>query len=80
MYRASPSWAIPQDRAQGIHSTTGEPVVWFAGILPVIAVFLVLNTTWAALILSSKRWRSGRYWLLAGACWVIAIGIDFAHQ
>jgi hypothetical protein len=25
---ASPSWAIPDERASGIHSITGEPFVW----------------------------------------------------
>jgi len=26
---ASPSWAIPQERELGLHSITGEPLVWF---------------------------------------------------
>jgi hypothetical protein len=79
LYRASPSWAIPAERELGLHSTTGEPFIWFVGILPVVAVFFVLNVTWGALILR-RRWRSGRLWLLATACWLVAVWVDFAHH
>jgi hypothetical protein len=40
---ASPSWAIPQERALGIYSVTGEPFVWFGAILPIVIAFLALN-------------------------------------
>ena len=42
--KASAAWAIPQER--GLHSETGEPFVWFTAILPVIAVFALLNIFW----------------------------------
>jgi hypothetical protein len=76
--RASPSWAIPEER--GLVPMTGEPFVWFAGILPVVAVFFVLNSAWGALILVRRRWISGRFWLLAVVSWLIALVIDFEHH
>jgi len=78
MFRASPGWAIPEER--GLHSTTGEPFIWFLGILPVVAFFFVLNATWGAMILGRRQWRSGRLWLLAALCWLVALWVDFAHH
>jgi len=78
VFRASPSWAIPEER--GLVPTTGEPFIWFLGILPVVTVFFVLNLIWGTLILAHRRWRSGRFWLLAALCWLVAAWIDFAHH
>ncbi len=36
LYAASPSWATPEERAQGIHSVAGEPVVWAVRALPIL--------------------------------------------
>jgi len=76
--RASLSWAIPQE--MGEVPVTGEPFVWAAAVLPVVAVFLLLNLTWGALILAHRQWRSGRLWLLTPLIWLAAIVIDFAHH
>ncbi len=38
---ASRSWAIPQER--GLNSTTGEPFVWALFVVPIFAVFAVVN-------------------------------------
>lgn len=38
---ASHSWAIPEERE--LHSTTGEPFVWALYVLPIFALFAVLN-------------------------------------
>jgi hypothetical protein len=78
--RASNAWAIPQERELGLHSTTGEPFVWFLEVLPIVIVFFVLNFAWGALILSRRQWRSGSSWLLATLIWLVAVGIDFAHH
>jgi hypothetical protein len=78
VFRASPSWAIPEE--PGFHSTAGEPFVWFLGILPVVAIFFALNLAWAALIVARRHWRSGRFWLLAALCWLVAVWVDFAHR
>jgi hypothetical protein len=80
VYRASPSWAIPDERQAGIYTTTGEPLVWFAGILPVLILFFIVNLAWAALIITRPQWRSNRIWLLAAVCWFAAIWVDFAHH
>ena len=29
-------WAIPEERAAGIHTTTREPFIWFLSILPIV--------------------------------------------
>ena len=80
LFRASPSWAIPEERAAGIHATTGEPFVWFAGVLPIVAIFFVINLVWGAAILTRRHWQGGRLWLLTAAVWLGAVVIDFAHH
>ena len=75
---ASHSWAIPQER--GLNSTTGEPFVWALFVVPIFAVFAVPNLSWGGYICTKRRWRSGYFWLMAAAVWLIAIGIDFAHH
>jgi len=45
-----------------------------------VAIFFVLNLAWVALIVARRRWRSGRFWLLAALCWLIAVWVDFAHH
>jgi hypothetical protein len=77
---ASHSWAIPQERELGLHSTTGEPLIWALGALPTLAAFTLLNLAWAAYICLKKRWRSGYFWLMTLAVWPIAVWIDFAHH
>jgi hypothetical protein len=76
--RASPSWAIAEER--GLDSMTGEPFVWFAGILPVVVVFFALNSAWGALILGRRHRLGGRFWLLAVVFWLAAVWVDFAHH
>jgi hypothetical protein len=76
--RASLSWTIPQE--QGLDSATGEPFIWAMAVLPILAVFLLLNLTWGTLILGYRKWRSGRLWLLAVLIWPAAIAIDFVHH
>jgi hypothetical protein len=76
--RASPSWAIPQER--GLHSMTGEPFVWASFVLPIVAAFALLNLLWGVFICFSRRWRSGYFWLMTVMVWLIAVWIDFAHH
>ncbi len=73
------AWAIPAERAAGIYTTTGEPFVWFLSILPIVAIFLVINVAWVV-ILARRRWNGGRFCLLAAIVWLAAIVIDFAHH
>lgn len=80
LWWASHAWAIPQERAMGIHSITGEPLVWAIGVFPIWAVFLLLNAIWGVLILRWRQWSSGRLWLLLVPIWLIAVVIDFAHH
>jgi hypothetical protein len=76
--RASLSWAIPQEH--GVVPITGEPLVWAVAVLPIFAVFLLLNLAWGAMILGYRQWRRGRLWLLAVLIWVAAVAIDFMHH
>ena len=78
--RASKGWVIPREREVGLHSVTGEPYIWALSVLPVCAVFLVLNLAWGAFILARKRWQSGIFWLLSIPIWLAAVAIDFAHH
>ncbi|MGI8765969.1 MAG: hypothetical protein ACR2KM_05590, partial [Gemmatimonadaceae bacterium] len=78
--RASHSWAIPEERALGIHSLTGEPFIWALYVLPILAAYTLVNLTWGAIILFRGQRRSGRFWVAAGLIWVIAVAIDFAHH
>jgi hypothetical protein len=78
--RASPSWAISQEREAGIYSTTGEPFIWFIGILPIVATFSVLNLAWGTIILTRRQWNTGYLWMLAALFWLGAVAIDFAHH
>ncbi|MEO8725101.1 MAG: hypothetical protein ABI383_03165 [Acidobacteriaceae bacterium] len=73
-------WAIPEERAAGIYTTTGEPFIWFSGILPIVATFFVINLVWAVKIFTARSRPGGRLWLLAAAVWFVAVVIDFAHH
>ncbi|ADV84289.1 hypothetical protein AciPR4_3536 [Terriglobus saanensis SP1PR4] len=73
-------WAIPEERAAGIHVTTGEPFVWFLSILPIVTIFLVINLAWGTGILTRRHWQGGRLWLMAAVVWLGALAVDFAHH
>jgi len=75
---ASYSWAIPHER--GLHSGTGEPFTWALAVLPIFAAFALVNLSWGAYICSKRRWRSGYFWLMTAAVWLVAVCVDFAHH
>jgi hypothetical protein len=77
--RASSSWRIPQEYEHGVYALTGEPFIWAAAVLPTVALFLLVNLTWGALILGYGQWRSGWFFLTV-PIWLVAIAIDFAHH
>jgi hypothetical protein len=80
LMRARSGWVIPQEQQNGINVITGEPFVWALSVLPVCAVFLVLNTIWGGTIAVRRRWLQGRIWLLSALVWIVAIVIDFSHH
>lgn len=80
LLRARNGWVIPQEEANGIHVITSEPMIWALSILPVCAVFLLVNVIWGGTIAVRRRWASGRMWLVSALVWVTAIIIDFAHH
>jgi hypothetical protein len=73
-------WVIPQERAAGVHSVTGEPIVWALHVFPICLVFLLLNVTWGAFIFARKEWRTSLLWLSTIPIWLVAVAIDFAHH
>lgn len=75
-----PSWVIPEERAAGIHTVTGEPIVWAVGVLPFVVGFGLLNTLWGVCLCVWKKWRSGYFWLATALIWLVAVWIDFAHR
>ena len=77
---ASHGWVIQQEREVGLHAVTGEPYVWAGSVLPVCAVFFVLNLTWGAFIVVRRQWQSGLFWPLLLPIWLVAIASDFAHH
>ena len=73
-------WVIPEERAAGIHTTTGEPFIWFLSILPIVATFFVINVAWGAVILVRRQGKGGLVLLLAAVVWLGAVAIDFVHH
>ena len=80
LYAASGAWAILEERAQGIYSVTGEPIVWFVRAVPIFAGCSLLNFFWGVYICAKRRWQVGYIWLMTFALWTIAVWIDFAHH
>lgn len=78
--RASLAWRIPQERAAGLDSISGEPFIWAINVFPIWIIFAVPNTSWAAILLSRREWRSARIWVLIIIFWLTAATIDFAHH
>jgi TRAP-type C4-dicarboxylate transport system permease small subunit len=79
LWMAHFSWAIPEERAAGIYTVTSEPFIWSLGVLPVWAVFLVLNAVWAVVIIRRKPRRGVLPFALVWVLWVVAFLIDRAH-
>ena len=75
-----PSWAIPIERENGIHSITGEPLLWALASWPILALFFVLNLSWGAFILFRKRWEECLFWVSALLLWEIALWIDIDNH
>lgn len=80
LYAVRLSWAIPEERAAGIYSVTGEPLVWFAAVLPFVVGFGLLNALWGLGLCFWRKWRSGYFWLATIAIWLTAVVVDFAHH
>jgi hypothetical protein len=74
---ASRGWRIPEEH--GAIPVTGEPFIW-AEALPLLGIFLLANIVWGGLLLRYPQPKRGRWWLITGGLWVIAIWVDFAHH
>jgi hypothetical protein len=77
IFASMASWVIPEERAAGIHTVTGEPFVWAARTWPIFICFGLLNLIW---ILRLRKRRDGYFLVAAATIWLIATWIDFAHH
>ena len=77
VFASMPSWAIPEERAQGVHSVTGEPFIWALSTWPIFICFGLLNLIWGSRI---KRWQDSYFLIAAAPIWLVAMWIDFAHH
>lgn len=81
LWGASHAWAIPAERAAGITTVTSEPFIWAGFVLPVWAVFGVVDVFWACWVLAPPpRWRATGVVLAVGLAWAVAVAVDFAHH
>jgi hypothetical protein len=79
LFAAMPSWAKPEELAQGVHPGSGDAIVWVFRTWPIFICFGLLNAIW--LLCSGVRKLRDSYLLLATAMiWLIAMWIDFAHH
>jgi hypothetical protein len=76
----SSTWAIPIERQNRIHSITGEPLVWALAGWPILALFCIVNLSWAVFIAFKRTWQDTRLWLGTPFIWLVALWIDFAHH
>src|SRR5580658_10119181 len=74
---ASRGWRIPQEH--GMIPVTGEPFVWVLAV-PVLAVFLLADIVWGRLLLHDRNPKRRLWWLVIGAVWLLAVGIDFSRH
>ena len=58
----------------------GEAAVWFVAIMPVVALFVVLNVAWTSLIIVFRQRRQRFFLVMTAVIWLIGIGIDYAHH
>jgi hypothetical protein len=77
--RASNAWAIPQERAAGIYSVTGEPFVSFLGIWPIVGFFSD-ESRMGSTDSRTPTLVQRKVWLMAAMIWLVAVWIDFAHH
>jgi hypothetical protein len=79
VFASMASWAIPEERAAGIYSVTGEPFIWATRTWPIFICFGLLNAIW--LFYSAiKKWRDSYLLLATATVWLIAMWIDFSHH
>jgi membrane protein YdbS with pleckstrin-like domain len=77
---SSRGWAIPQEREAGFYSVTGEPFIWAIAVVPIWALFSLLNLIWAAIIVRRKQWRDTWLWVVTACIWLVGAAVDFAHH
>ncbi len=80
LWRAHYSWMDPRERAAGVDSVTGEPFIWAMGVLPVWALYFVLNASWAVTMILRRPRRGALPFAVVLALWIVAFLVDRAHH
>jgi hypothetical protein len=80
LWRAHDAWFIPEERAAGINTVTGEPLIWALGVFPVWAAFFLADAAWVAITVAENLPRRLVLFALVSAFWVVGVIIDFAHH
>ncbi len=73
-------WLSPKERAMGVDYYAGDSVVWFMFVVPVFAIYLILNCIWAGFIIAYRYSKGRLYWRLTALVWIVAVIIDYAHH
>src|SRR5258708_12309772 len=68
LWLGSWTWMPPEERRLGIHSVTGEPLIWAFSALPVLAIFFLVNVSWGAVILPRRQRKSTQFFSPAAHC------------
>jgi hypothetical protein len=69
--------AIPEERAAGIYTVTGEPFVWATRTFPIFICFGLINLIWISRI---RKLRDSYFLIATATICIIAMWIDFAHH
>ena len=77
VFASMASWAIPEERAAGINTVTGEPFVWATRTFPVFIWFGLINLLWISRL---RKWRESFFLIATAMIWVIGVWIDFTHH
>ena len=77
VFASMASWAIPEERAAGIYTVTGEPFVWATRTFPIFICFGLINLIWISRI---RKLRDSYFVIATATIWIIAMWIDFAHH
>jgi hypothetical protein len=80
LWGASHGWTDPVERAAGIHSVAGEPLIWAGFVFPIWAVFAILNLIWLVIIGTRKRFTDLIAFAVICPAWVVAIIVDFSQH
>lgn len=84
LYFASKTWVRPGE--EGLHSMTGEPIVWAITAVPFLLASTVVNLVWLAVLfyymLARRRgpWSDLIVFSAVLCAWMVALVLDFSRH